>query len=123
MIFAEAKSMIKQFINGKNCSVITYGSAGSGKTHTFLGSSFYDNLEIDGTNLIKEASPTKKSPAKRSPLKAFNKDKRLGSNHKNEGVPGFFSPKKVKRELDHLATAPHVDLHTMRILEELAYDE
>ena len=38
-VFAQGKQLVKAFLSGKNCSVLTYGATGSGKTHTMLGDS------------------------------------------------------------------------------------
>ena len=36
-VFAQGKPLVKAFLSGKNCSVLTYGATGTGKTHTMLG--------------------------------------------------------------------------------------
>ena len=38
--------MIKQFLNQKNCTLVSYGAYESGKTHAMLGN-FYEYLDLD----------------------------------------------------------------------------
>lgn len=46
-VFKQASPLLKHFLSGTNCTVLTYGTSGSGKTHTMLGPPFYNCLQLD----------------------------------------------------------------------------
>ena len=69
-VFKQVTPLISQYVNnGTNCTLMTYGPEGSGKTHTLLGATFKDCLQLDtnvntpiGSELI---SPTSTSAVKK----------------------------------------------------------
>jgi kinesin family protein 18/19 len=52
-----AKTLVDPVLNGFNATVFAYGATGAGKTHTMIGSSSVEELELDGQLLADPLQP------------------------------------------------------------------
>ena len=79
-VFKQAEGMVRQFMRGKNCTVVAYGASGSGKTHMILGDSFYDDLHLqDSQDYSGSKSPHNKNKQRVAPATTPKKN-RMGQH-------------------------------------------
>ena len=129
-VFAQGKPLVKAFLSGRSCSVLTYGATGSGKTHSMLGDSalLKKYLQLDqslaASLASSEAAGLGGSPARKTPRKAVIKlrSKKMSLQPKMSPVSLAMTPGKGAGG-EPLAKAPKVDAATARLLEEMSQEK
>ena len=117
---AAGSDLIDKFVQGReNCTVLTYGASGSGKTHTLLGDKFHDYLELD-KNHVDEA--TRNALIDKDQYKS-PRFKRFQSSAANPKKSASWKIAKNSSEVSNFKQAPSLNNETLALLQRLGEDE